>query len=80
MIFAILRDLSDEARAELEAFIRAEVERLFGERVLLTVEQFSVKSGLSQKAIYHRVERRQIQFVRNGGRILIPATELRRRT
>jgi len=72
----VISALSDDARAELESFIRDEVERLFGDRVLLSVDEFAAKSGLTPKAIYHRVERKQLQTVRQGGRILIPMGEL----
>ena len=71
--------LSEESRRELEELVRAEVERAFGERVLLSVEEFAAKSGLSTKAIYHRCERGQLQHVRNGSRLLIPASELQPR-
>ena len=71
--------LSEEVRREIEELVASEVERILGERALLTVEEFSAMSGLSVKAIYHRCERSQLSHLRNGSRLLIPATELRPR-
>ena len=71
--------LTEQIRAELATFVRSEIERVLSERALLTVEEFAAMSGLSVKSIYHRVERGQLQHIRYGARVFIPAFELRPR-
>jgi hypothetical protein len=72
LIALIREEAAQAARAE----VAAEVERILNTRALLTIAEFSTRSGLSQHAVRHRIDRGQLQYVRNGGRILVPATEL----
>ena len=74
LIALIRAEAAQAARAE----VAAEVERILNTRALLTVAEFATRSGLSQHAVRHRIDRGQLQHVRNGGRILVPATELSR--
>jgi hypothetical protein len=60
----------------ITALVSSEVERQLGDRRLVTIREFAHASGLSEKAIRHKVSRRQVQSVRVGGRLLVPLTEL----
>jgi excisionase family DNA binding protein len=73
---SLLDSFSDDARAELEAFIAAEVERQLRERALLTVDEAAAKIGLTPKAVRHKISRGQIAAIKVGGRVLIPLSEL----
>jgi RNA-binding protein YhbY len=60
----------------INAHVEAEVRRQLDDRRLVTIKEFARASGLSEKAVRRRAERRQLQTVRVGGRLLIPLTEL----
>jgi hypothetical protein len=60
----------DALRAEIDTRVQAALT----ERTLLTVAEYAARSGLTQKAVRHRLERGQLQHVRHGERLLIPVS------
>jgi hypothetical protein len=51
-----------------------------GERLAYGPREFSRRTGLSPSAVYDGIARGELKSRRFGGRILIPASEMRRLT
>lgn len=78
MILAFVSTLSAEARAELDAYVEALIEkRLRAERsTWLTVAQAAEELGCSEKAVRSRISRGRIPAKRQGARLYIRREDL----
>lgn len=73
--------LSPEAMAELERYVQEQIhEALQTERAKrwLTVKETAVYLGISEKAVYHRIEGGRISAKRQGRAVLVDRVALDR--
>ena len=75
MTASISRLFGPDALELLDAFVRERVEAALAERESerrwLTVAETATYLGISEQAVYHRVRRGSLPYVRESGRLLI---------